>query len=66
MDFYTGGIILAANYKPIFTIWNRKTVAEDVKAHNRRARRTYKHYLKTGRMEDYNRSQRKMTRWDFD
>jgi hypothetical protein len=66
MDFYIGNLILAANYKPVWTCWNRKTVSADVKAHKRRARRTYKHYLKTGCINDYNRSQKLMTTWDFD
>jgi hypothetical protein len=66
MDFYEGGVILAANYKPIRTCWTHKTVAAHVKAHKRKSRRLYKHYLKTGNIRDYNRSQRMMTRWDFD
>jgi hypothetical protein len=66
MDFYEGGLILAANYKPKWTCWSRKTVTAHVKAHKRKSRRLYKHYLKTGDIRDYNKSQRMMTQWDFD
>jgi hypothetical protein len=65
-DIYEGGTILAANYKPIWTCWTHKTVAKHVKEHKRYCRRKYKHYLKTGDIRDYNKSQRLMTRRDFD
>lgn len=66
MDFYTANSILNKNYKPTCTIWRHATVRKDVKAHKRRGRRVYKHYLKTGRIEDFNRASRPMTNWDFD
>jgi len=66
MDFYEGSQVVAANYKPKWTIWNRKTVGKHLTEHKRRSRRIYKLYLKTGDIRDYNRSQRKITTWDFD
>lgn len=66
MDFYEGKNVVTASYKPKWTIWNRKTVTIHLVAHKRRSRRVYKHYLKTGDIRDYNRSQRKITSWDFD
>ena len=66
MDIFTGGAILAAEYKPKWTCWRAATVKKHVKEHNRRARRTYKHYMKTGNVRDFDKSQYLMTRKDFD
>ena len=66
MDFEIGENTVAKDLKPIYTIWNPKTVAKDIKAHKKRARRTYKQYLKTGDVRTFNKSQKKITRWDFD
>lgn len=68
IDYYSGNNnnIVAKNLKPKYTIWNPKTVIEDIKIHKRHARRSYKQYLRTGRIQDFNRSQRKITNWDFD
>ena len=57
---------VAKHYKPRWTIWSPKSVAEDVKLHKRRTRRAYKQYLKTGTQKDFDRSQRLITNWDFD
>lgn len=66
MDFYSVKSILNKHYKPKWTCWRQKTVKKHVKLHNRRGRRVYKLYLKTGRIEDFNRACRPMTNWDFD
>lgn len=65
-DYELGEYIVAKDLKPIWTIWNPKTVAKDIKTHKKRARRSYKQYLKTGDIRNFNKSQRKITRWDFD
>jgi hypothetical protein len=66
MDFLIGGVIVANDYKPKWTCWTHKTVKLHKDQHKRKARRLYKHYLKTGCISDYNRSQYLMTRKDFD
>ena len=66
MDFEIGKYVVAKDLKPIYTIWNPKTVNKDIKAHKKRARRSYKHYLKTGDLRQFEKSQRKITRRDFD
>jgi hypothetical protein len=66
IDYYLGSCIVAKDLQPKWTAWNSKTVALYVKDHKRRARRNYKQYLKTGDIRDFNRSQKKITRWDFD
>jgi len=66
MDYYLGEYTVAKDLHPKWTIWNPSTVTKDIIAAKRRARRTYKQYLKTGSMVDFNRSQKKITRWDFD
>ena len=66
IDYYLGSDTVTQDLRPIFTIWNPTTVNADIKAHKRRERRAYKQYLKTGAIRDFNRSQRKITRWDFD
>ena len=66
IDYYLGSNTVAKDLRPIFTIWNPSTINADKKAHKRRGRRTYKQYLKTGSLRDFNRSQKKITRWDFD
>lgn len=66
MDYYLGEYVVVEDLKPIYTIWNPKTVAKDIKAHKRKARRSYKQYLKTGDIRQFNKSQKKITRYDFD
>ena len=66
MDIYAGDRIVAKNYKPKWTCWDRKTVKKHKNIHKRKMRRIYKLYLKTGDIRDYNRSQYLMTTWDFD
>jgi len=67
MDIIAGhSRLMTADARPIHTIWTKAEVIEVKKAHRRRSRRTYKQYLKTGRIEDFNRSQKLLTNWDFD
>jgi len=67
IDIYAGnGYVVAKNYKPVWTCWRSSTVTKHVREHRRTQRRRYKQYLKTGRIEDFNRSQKKITKWDFD
>jgi hypothetical protein len=66
MDRYAGINTVAKDLRPKRTIWNSKTVKSHIKSHNRRARRVYKQYLKTGDILTFNRSQKKITRFDFD
>lgn len=66
MDYEIGSDVLVKDLKPIYTIWNPKTVAKKIKAHKKRARRSYKQYLKTGDFRQFKKSQRKITRYDFD
>lgn len=54
------------NYKPKWTIWRPETIRADVIAHKRRTRRAFKQFLKTGSQKDFNRSQKLLTRWEFD
>jgi hypothetical protein len=66
MDFYLGKDVVAKDLRPKWTCWKSETVNADVQAHKRRTRRAYRQYLKTGSIKDFNRSQKKITRWDFD
>lgn len=67
MEIYAGhDYAVTKNYKPKWTIWNRKTVRKHVIEQKRYCRRAYKQYLKTGSIRDFNRSQRQITNWDFD
>ena len=66
MDYYLGKDVVAKDLRPIWTRWNTKTVNDNIKAHKRRTRRAYRQYIRTGDIRDFNRSQRKITRWDFD
>lgn len=66
MDYEIGSDVLIKDLKPIYTIWNPKTVAKYIKAHKKRARRSYKQYLKTGDFRLFKKSQKKITRLDFD
>jgi hypothetical protein len=66
MDYYLGGNIVVKDLRPIWTLWNPITVSKNIKAHKRKSRRIYRQYLKTGNIRDFDRSQRKITRWDFD
>ena len=65
-DYCAGSYTVAKQVHPIFTRWRPETVNRHIKLHKRRARRTYKQYLRTGDARDFNRSQRKITSWDFD
>ena len=58
--------LMTADARPHYTVWSKSEVIAVKKAHRRRSRRTYKQYLKTGRIEDFNRSQKLLTNWDFD
>jgi len=58
--------IIAADLRPKWTRWNPHQVANIKKDYRKWARRVYKQYMKTGDIRDFNRSQRKLTRWDFD
>lgn len=66
MSFEKGNKIVGKDLHPIYTIWNPKTVAKRVKEHKRRTRRTYKQYLKSGDIRQFNKSQIMITRRDFD
>jgi hypothetical protein len=58
--------VVAKNYKPKWTCWRASTVTEEKRIANRKARRAFKQYLKTGSIKDFNRSQKMLTQWDFD
>jgi hypothetical protein len=66
MDYYLGKYTVAKDLKPIWTVWKHTEVTKDIKAHKRKTRRSYRQYLKTGDVRQFNKSQRKITRWDFD
>lgn len=69
MNYYErflGRRIVDKDLHPIWTCWNGKTVRANIKAHKRSSRRAYRQYLKTGNLNDYNRSQRRISRRDFD
>lgn len=67
MDIIAGtSNIMTADARPKWTIWNPGEVSSVKKSYRKWARRTYKHYLRTGRIEDFNRSQRKLSNYDFD
>jgi hypothetical protein len=66
MDLILGHYIVGKDLHPIHTIWNPKTVAKNIKAHKKSARRSYKQYLKSGDMRQFNKTQRMITRRDFD
>lgn len=66
MDLSLGSHVVAKNVTPKWTVWNPKTVSKEIKRHKRVSRRVYKQYLKTGDIRDFNRSQRKITNFDFD
>lgn len=57
---------MTVDARPVHTIWMAWKVAKEKRIHNRRARRQYKHYMRTGDIRDFNRSQRPLTNWDFD
>ena len=65
MNFESNKIV-GKDLHPKWTIWNPKTVAKRVKEHKRRTRRTYKMYLKTGDIRQFNKSQIMITRRDLD
>lgn len=66
MNFESGKIVVGKDLHPIYTIWNPKTVSKYVKKHKKSSRRSYKQYLKTGDIRQFNKSQRMITRRDFD
>ena len=66
MDYYLGKDVVVKDLRPRWTCWKHTTVNADIQAHKRKARRIYRQYIRTGDIRDYNRSQRKITRWDFD
>lgn len=66
MDLVLGSHVVAKNVTPKWTVWNPKTVSNEIKRHKKAARRAYKQYLKSGDVRDFNRSQRKITQFDFD
>ena len=66
MDFYLGKDVVTKDLRPVWTRWNSKTVRDNIKAHRRKTRRIYRQYLRTGDIRDFDRSQTKITRWDFD
>ena len=66
MELLLGDSVVGKDLKPIYTIWNPKTVSKDIKAHKRKSRRTYKNYLRTGDIRQFNKSQTMITRRDFD
>jgi hypothetical protein len=68
MDYerFIGRPIVDKELHPIYASWNGKTVRKIVKIHKRSSRRSYRQYLKTGNMIDYNRSQKRISRHDFD
>ena len=65
-EIYAGEYTVAKDLRPKWTCWKSATVTADKQAHKRKARRVYRHYLKTGDVRIFNRSQKKLTRWDFD
>jgi len=68
MDYFSGNNnnIVAKDLRPKYTIWKQTTVQDEIKLHKRIARRRYKQYLRTGRIQDFNRAMKKITRWYFD
>lgn len=66
MDYYLGKDIVAKDLRPVWTRWRSTTIKEFKTAAKRRHRRAYRQYIRTGDIRDYNRSQRKITRWEFD
>jgi hypothetical protein len=65
-DIYLGSNTVAMDLRPKFTIWNTCTVNADIKRFKRRSRRSFKHYLQTGDIRQFIKSQKLITRWDFD
>jgi len=57
---------VAKDLRPVYTVWNPRTVHKHVLAHTRRCRRAYKQYLKTGTARDFNRADAMITRLAFD
>lgn len=66
MDYFTGSVIVGKDLKPIYTIWNPKTVSKYIKLHKKSQRRSYKQYLKSGDVRQFIKSQKMITRRDFD
>ncbi len=67
MDLFAGsGNIMTERLNPVWTVWKGETLSMFKRDHNRRARRTYKQYMRTGDIREFNRSQRLLTNWDFD
>lgn len=66
MDFEIGNYVVGKDLHPKWTIWNPKTVTKHIKNHKKASRRSYKQYLKSGDIRQFNKSQKMITRWDFD
>jgi len=66
MDLIIGRDTVTEKCRPVWTVWRPGTVAKDKTAHKRRARRTFKQYMKTGNVRLFNSSQKLLTSWDFD
>jgi hypothetical protein len=60
------GYTVCKSYRPRWTTWSRKTVQEIVTKRKRAARRAFRQYLRTDSLRDWNRSQKKIDRRDFD
>jgi hypothetical protein len=65
-DVYEGSLTIVMDLRPKFTIWKKNTVSRYVTIHKRKARRSYKHYLATGDVRQFIKSQKLITRRDFD
>jgi hypothetical protein len=66
MDIILNTKNIDKDLRPLWTVWNPKTVQSDIRAHVRRTRRAYKQYLKTGAQRDFDRANKRIGRWDFD
>ena len=66
MDYYLGKDVVAKDLRPVWTCWRSSTIQEFKTMAKRKSRRIYRQYIRTGDIRDFNRSQRKITRWDFD
>ena len=58
--------LIAKKHLPVWTVWNPKTVKKVIADHKKRARRSYKIYLKTGDYRQLRHSQEMITNYDFD
>ena len=65
-DLEIGKHPMTKGIRPKYTVWNPKTVRNDIKRRVRSRRRIFKQYLKTGGLRLLNAAERKLTSWDFD